>query len=182
MDITGEKVAISLVVAAIAVLLVDQSFVEISAFSLSIGALELSEVKINSLLPPVVAVAFIIALLVYHVIYMFKALAPVFRDGYAECPKYQKLVGDAVARMCGSTKYGSPYGGMRHTLRRQTYRFGRFQHEMGYLTDPVEVTPSRIDHLCGVLYGLRRCINVRQFLAGYAPAILGVWALYVIAV
>lgn len=182
MDVSGDKVAASLVAAAIVVLLVDHSFVEFSGFSLSIGALEFSEVKISSLLPPVAAVAVIVALLVYHIIYLFEALAPVFSDGYAESPKYQKLVGDAVARMCESTKYGSPYGGKHHTLRRQTYNFGKFQHEVGYLTDSVVVTPSKDEHMSGVLHGLRRCVSVRLFLAGYAPAILGVWALCAIAV
>lgn len=181
MQISAEKVSVGLTLTAIAVLLIDKSLVELAGFSLSIGAIEFSGVKISSALPPIIAVSAILSLIVYHFIYVFEALAPVFSDGYAKSTRYQKLVRDEVTKACGNSRYGSPCGGKHHTFRRQTYNFGQFQHDMGHLTDPVIITPSWEVHVNGVLHGLRNCISIRIFLASYAPATLGIWALWTIA-
>jgi hypothetical protein len=171
-----------LIITAVAVLLFDYSLVEISSVNLSIGALELSEVKISDLLLPIAAFALVITLLIYHLIYSFEALTQPYRSGYSESPRFQKLVGDEVAKLCGNRKHGSPCGGLNHSFRRKSYDLGRFQHEIGYLTDPVIINPSLSVHFSGVLYGLRRCLSIRLCLSQYAPALLAIWALIAIAV
>ena len=182
MDIKEEKLALWLSVVSLLVLLVNYALIEIKDFSLSLGALQLSGVKVGALLPMAAAIALLLGMLIYHVLNLFSSLAGMYRLGYAESPLVERHFKDRLIEETGTEKYASPRGGLAYTLLPGRFDLGQWQRTDGSLSGRVIISPGWKVHLSGVVYGIRRCHTFRVLLKWYGPIVLAVWAIGAIAV
>lgn len=182
MDFSEEKCAVGLILLSVAVLAVKYGFLAVQSLSIDAGGLSLKGIETpNGLLLPIVACALVVGLSICHIQHRWRGVSDRFRAGYRECRDIVELVRTRVAEVSGTARYGSPCGGIHGSFRNKSFELGRFQTDDGALSASVIVSPSSKEHVRAVKSGLARTLSPRLWLGTYAPLLLGIWALMVVA-